>query len=127
MFVLKTGPEEFRTGWFLESVMTEVLIIAVMRTWKPFYKSRLSRPLLIAMILVLVLTFALPYTPLSALLGFRPLTLSSMMLLGMITILYVAASEVTKRIFLRKLANYPNHPITRRKSELKFRHGPCPI
>ena len=50
-FVLKAGPEEFRTGWFIESVMTEILIIAVLRTWKPFYKSKISRPLLIAMIL----------------------------------------------------------------------------
>ena len=103
VFVLKTGPEEFRTGWFVESVMTEVLIIAVMRTWKPFYKSKISRPLLIAMILVLIITFALPYSPLSELLGLRPLTASSMMLLGMITLLYVAASEVAKRIFLRKI------------------------
>lgn len=115
VFVLKTGPEEFRTGWFVESVMTEILIIAVLRTWKPFYKSKISRPLLIAMVLVLVITFALPYSPLSELLGLRPLTASSMMLLGIITLLYVAASEVTKRIFLRRIAkDYSNqHCIVR--------------
>jgi Mg2+-importing ATPase len=125
--VLKTGPEEFRTGWFVESVMTEILIIAVLRTWKPFYKSKISRPLLIAMVLVLIVTFALPYSPLSELLGLRPLTASSMMLLGMITLLYVAASEVAKRIFLRKLArDYPNQRLIRPESEWKFRHGPCP-
>ena len=126
-FVLKAGPEEFRTGWFIESVMTEILIIAVLRTWKPFYKSKISRPLLIAMVLVLIITFALPYSPLSELLGLRPLTASSMMLLGIITLLYVAASEVAKRIFLRKIAkDYPNQRVTRPKSEWKFRHGPCP-
>lgn len=127
VFVLKTGPEEFRTGWFVESVMTEILIIAVLRTWKPFYTSRISRNLLIAMVLVLVITFSLPYSPLNQLLGLRPLTASSMMLLGMITLLYVAASEVAKRIFLRKIAkDYPNQSLTRPKSEWKFRHGPCP-
>jgi P-type Mg2+ transporter len=127
VFVLKTGPEEFRTGWFVESVMTEVLIIAILRTWKPFYKSKVSRPLLIAMILVLLITFALPYSPLSELLGFRPLTVSSMMLLGLITLLYVAASEVAKRIFLRKIAkDHPKHLLARPKSKWKFRHGPCP-
>src|SRR6185503_18868434 len=52
VFLMKSGPEEFRTGWFVESVMTEVLIIVVMRTWQPFYKSRISGPLLIAMIVV---------------------------------------------------------------------------
>lgn len=60
VFILRATPEEFRTGWFVESVMTEVLIIIVMRTWKPFYKSMPSRPLLIAMILVLLVTLALP-------------------------------------------------------------------
>ena len=99
MFVLKSGPEEFRTGWFVESVMTEVLIIVVMRTWKPFYKSRLSRGLLITMIIVLMITFALPYSPLSELLGFRPLPISWLLILGFITLLYVAASESAKRSF----------------------------
>jgi Mg2+-importing ATPase len=99
VFVLKSGPEEFRTGWFIESVMTEVLIIVVMRTWKPFYQSRISRPLLVAMIFVLLITFALPYSPLNELLGLTPLPLSSFALLILITLLYVGASEVVKRIF----------------------------
>ena len=53
VFILKATPEVFRTGWFIESVMTEVLIILVMRTWRPFYTSVPSRPLLVAMIVVL--------------------------------------------------------------------------
>jgi Mg2+-importing ATPase len=103
MFVLKAGAEEFRTGWFVESVMTEVLIIVVMRTWQPFYKSRLSQPLLISMVLVLIITVALPYSPISELLGFKPIAPSSLLLLGIITLLYVAVSEVAKRIFYRKM------------------------
>ena len=86
-----------------------------------------SRPLLIAMVVVLIITFALPYSPLSELLSLKPLAASTMMLLGIITLLYVAASEVAKRIFLRKVAkDYPKHPLTEAKSKLKFRHGPCP-
>ena len=103
MFVLKAGPEEFRTGWFVESVMTEVLIILVMRTWQPFYKSRVSRPLLISMVLVLILTVVLPYSPVSELLGFKPLALSSLLLLTLITVLYIGVSEVAKRIFYSKM------------------------
>lgn len=99
VFLLKSGPEEFRTGWFIESVMTEVLIIVVMRTWKPFYQSRISRALLVAMILVLLITVALPYSPLKELLGLRPLPLPSFALLVLITLLYAGASEVAKRIF----------------------------
>ena len=99
VYVLKATPEEFRTGWFVESVMTEVLIILVMRTWNPFYKSLPSRPLLIAMCLVLVVTLALPYSPLSRILGFTPLPISSLLLLGLITVVYALASEVTKKFF----------------------------
>ena len=105
VFLMKSGPEEFRTGWFVESVMTEVLIIVVMRTWQPFYKSRISGPLLIAMIVVLVVTVALPYSPLSDLLGFRPLGIYSLLVLVVITILYVAASEIAKHIFYSSKAN----------------------
>jgi hypothetical protein len=79
------------------------------------------------MIVVLLGTLALPYSPLSELLGFRPLTASSIILLGVITLLYVAASEIAKRIFLRKIAkDYPDHRLTQAKSKWKFRHGPCP-
>jgi Mg2+-importing ATPase len=99
IFILKATPEQFRTGWFVESVMTEVLIIVVMRTWKPFYKSLPSRSLLAAMVLVLLVTLALPYSPLKGALGFTPLPISSLMLLGLITVLYAGASEITKRFF----------------------------
>ena len=99
VFILRATPEEFRTGWFVESVMTEVLIIIVMRTWKPFYKSMPSRPLLVAMILVLLVTLALPYSPLKGILGLTPLPISSLMLLGFITVLYAGASELTKKFF----------------------------
>ena len=99
VFVLKATAEEFRTGWFVESVMTEVLIILVMRTWNPFYKSLPSQPLLMAMILVLVVTLMLPYSPLSGILGLTPLPLSSLILLGMITLVYAGVSEVTKKFF----------------------------
>ena len=103
IFVVKTGPDEFRTGWFIESVLTEILIIIVLRTWKPFHKSNVSRALLIAMIVVVVITIVLPYSPLSALLSFTPLPLSTLLLLGLISLLYVAASEAAKRIFMRKV------------------------
>ena len=56
------------------------------------------------MILVLIITVALPYSPLSTLLGFRPLAVSSILLLGVITLLYVVASEIAKRILMNKIA-----------------------
>jgi hypothetical protein len=50
-----------------------------------------------------------------------------MVVLGVITLLYVAASEVAKRVFWRKMAkDYPKRFLARPKSKFKFRHGPCP-
>ena len=85
--------------------MTEVLIIIVMRTWKPFYPSKASRPLMFAMILVLMITLALPYSPLKGILGLTPLPLSSLLLLGFITVLFAVFSEFTKRRFYAKTVN----------------------
>jgi Mg2+-importing ATPase len=102
VFVLKATEAVFRTGWFVESVMTEVLIILVMRTWNPFYKSLPSRPLLLAMCLVLVVTLALPYSPLSGILGLTPIPISSLALLGLITALYIGVSEFTKKLFYER-------------------------
>ena len=99
VFIIRATPETFRTGWFVESVMTEVFIILVMRTWKPLYKSLPSRPLMAGMIAVVLVTLALPYSPLSGTLGLTPLPLSTLLLLATITLLYVAASELTKRVF----------------------------
>jgi Mg2+-importing ATPase len=99
LFVLRATQDEFRTGWFLESVMTEIVIIAVMRTWKPFYRSVPGRSLMIAMIVVLIGTLALPYSPLRGLIGLTPLPLSSVLLLSLITLAYAGASEVAKRFF----------------------------
>ena len=108
IFVLKATSEEFRTGWFVESVMTEVLIILVMRTWNPFYTSLPSRPLLIAMILVLVVTLMLPYSPMSGILGLTPLPITSLLLLFSITVVYAIASEVAKQFFhTRAFGNEP--------------------
>jgi len=99
VFILKATPEVFRTGWFVESVMTEVLIILFMRTWRPFYTSMPSRPLLAAMIIVLLITLALPFSPRSGLLGLTPLPISSLLLLGIITVFYAGASKLTKKFF----------------------------
>ena len=104
LFVLKATQVEFRTGWFIESVMTEILIILVMRTWQPFYKSLPARPLLIAIVIVFVVTLILPYSPLREMIGLTPLPLSTVLLLAVITLLYAAASEVTKRFFYTRWA-----------------------
>jgi Mg2+-importing ATPase len=102
LLVVRATTDQFRTGWFLESVLTELLILLVIRTRRPFFKSRPGRYLLMATLIVAGATIALPYLPLNRSLGFTPLSLPVLGVLTGITVLYITASEVAKRFFYRR-------------------------
>jgi Mg2+-importing ATPase len=103
LLVLQVTPDQFRTGWFLESVLTELLILLVIRTRRPFFRSRPGRSLLLAALAVAAVTIVLPYSPLSKLLGFRPLPLPMLLVLVGITVLYITASELVKKAFFQRV------------------------
>jgi Mg2+-importing ATPase len=94
--------EMFRTGWFVESLLTELAIALVVRTRRPFYRSRPGKVLLISTLAVAVLALAIPYLPYSTLLGFMPLPLRAIAFLLGITALYVLAVEFAKPGFYRR-------------------------
>lgn len=103
LWILQAGPEQFRTGWYMESVVSACLIVLVIRTRRPFYRSAPGRNLLLATLAIVGVTLVLPYTPVAALLGFVPLPLPFLALLACIVVLYVAGAEVAKRIFYRNV------------------------
>lgn len=92
---------EFRTGWFVESLFTELVIALVVRTRRPVWRSRPGTLLLWTTVAVAVLAFALPYLPMSGLLGFVPLPPALLLAIVAITCAYVAASEILKSWFYR--------------------------
>ena len=95
--VFRATPELFRTGWFVESLLTELVIALVVRTRRPFFRSRPGKVLLIATIGLVVVTFAIPYLPFASALGFVPLPGTLVAAISGITVLYVVATELTKR------------------------------
>ena len=99
LLILRAGEKQFQTGWFVESLMTELMILLVVRTRRPLFKSRPGKYLWISTLLVAIATVLVPYLPFSRLLGFVPLPPAAMALLLGITVLYVAANEYVKRIF----------------------------
>jgi Mg2+-importing ATPase len=105
LFILKATPDQFRTGWFLESVITELLIVPVIRTQRGLFRSRPGRALLISTLAILGIALILPYTPLSGPLGFTPMPASFVLLLLAITGLYLMASEATKKYFYKMIQN----------------------
>ena len=103
LLVLRVSQDQFRTAWFVESVMTELLIMLVIRTQKPFFRSKPGKYLLIGTLLVAAVTLLLPYSPLSKPLGFTPLPLPLLLTLLGISGIYVLASEAAKRAFYRRV------------------------
>ncbi len=101
LFILHATVDQFRTGWFLESVVSASLIVLVIRSRKPFFRSRPSKYLLATTIMVVVATLLLPYTALGEILGFTRLPLLFPLLIGGVIVIYVLAAELTKRIFYR--------------------------
>jgi Mg2+-importing ATPase len=102
LLVVHATIDQFRTGWFLESVLTELLILLVIRTQKPFFRSKPGKYLLLSALVIAGATLVLPYSPLSGVLGFTPLPISLLLVLSAITVLYIAASELAKRWFYRR-------------------------
>ena len=101
--VLHATQDQFRTGWFLESVISASLIVLVIRSRKPFFKSRPSKYLLMATLLTVIVTLVLPFTPLGGIFGFSRLPISFLLLIGIIIMGYIITAEMAKTIFYKKV------------------------
>jgi Mg2+-importing ATPase len=99
LLLLHASPEQFRTGWFVESVISASAIVLVIRTRRPFLSSMPGRYLLLATLAVAALTLLLPYAPIASPLGLTPMSSSFLLLLAAILIAYVLAAELVKRRF----------------------------
>lgn len=102
ILVARATEQQFQTGWFIESLLTELVIALVVRTRMVFYKSRPGKLLLLLTLGVGVLAFMVPYLPFSRFLGFTPLPLWLMAALISLTLLYVAAVELVKKRFFSR-------------------------
>jgi len=102
LYWAKAGQTEFRTAWFIESVVSAALIVLVVRTSCPFYRNKPGKYLLFSTLAIVVITLTLPSTPLSPLLGFARLPLRLYGIIGIIVIAYMTTAETAKRLFYRK-------------------------
>jgi Mg2+-importing ATPase len=128
--VLHAGPIEFRTGWFVESLATQTLIIFAIRTRRvPFLRSRPGGVLTLATFLVIAVGIVLTVSPLAPSLGFTPLPWPFFAALVGLNVAYLVLVEVTKTVFYAepiRLAGQPHrtrgheHRIHRRAA--RFSH-----
>jgi Mg2+-importing ATPase len=103
LLILHATQVQFRTGWFLESVISASLIVLVIRSRRPFFKSRPGKYLSIATLTIVAVTFIVPFTPLAEIFGFSPLPFLYLLLIGFIVLLYIIAAEMTKKIFYMRV------------------------
>jgi P-type Mg2+ transporter len=114
----------FRSGWFVESLATQSLVIFAIRTRRvPFFRSTPSRPLTITTLVVVAIGAALPFSPLGHVLGFRPLPAAFFAFLVGMVIVYLVLIELGKRRFYRALPEgqplarpHPQRPVYHRAS-----------
>jgi Mg2+-importing ATPase len=96
---LHTGVDAFRTAWFIEFTITEIAVLLVLRTNRPFFRSRPVPILLATSATLAAITIAVPYTPIAHPLGLVGPRLPVLAALAGLTVLYVTAAELVKRHF----------------------------
>ena len=79
------------------------IIVLVIRSRRPFFKSRPGKYLSVATIAVVIATLVFPFTPIGTLFGFTSLPLSFLMMMGLIVILYILVAELAKKIFYQRV------------------------
>ena len=103
LLILHATQIQFRTGWFVESVISASMIVLVIRSRKPFFRSQPGKYLLIATLSIFAVTLILPFTPLAAIFGFGPLPIHFLLLIGVIVLCYIFTAEIVKKIFYKRV------------------------
>jgi Mg2+-importing ATPase len=102
-YILHATPDQFRTGWFMESVISASLIVLVIRTKKPFFKSKPGKYLSAATLLIVASAFIFPFMPIGKVFGFSQLPISFLLVMGLIVAFYIISAEVVKAVFYRRI------------------------
>ncbi len=101
LFLLQANIDQFRTGWFMESVVSASFVVLIIRTRRPFFSSRPGGALLMTTLLSGSLALLLPYSGLAGLFGFAMVPLQFLLVISVVVGTYIGAAELTKKIFYR--------------------------
>ncbi len=135
LWVFHSGPEQFRSGWFVESLATQTLVIFAIRTRRvPFFRSHPSLPLTVSALAVVAVGNAIPATPFARALGFQPLPGADFAALAGMVVGYLLLVELGKTVFYRASRAptssrrwFTHHHHLRRRAAYFSSAGPDPI
>lgn len=106
--VLHLDEQHFQTGWFIESIATQILVVFVIRTRRvPFWRSVPSRYVVASVLGILTFAWVIPYTPLGSLLSFAILNPISLIFVAGIVAAYLLLAETAKYFFYRTFPTAP--------------------
>jgi P-type Mg2+ transporter len=116
LFVFHASTDQFRTAWFVESVASASLILLVVRSRQPIFRSKPRGRLVFATLAVVAVTVAIPYLPVAGALGLTPLPAVYLGATAAIVAAYIGCGEVVKRFFYRRFdvsspATAPTAPV----------------
>jgi len=100
-YYFRLSGSSFQTGWFLESAITELLILYIIRTKKSFIKSKPGKWLLITGIMAFCITIYLPFSPFAGLLGFSVAHVKQIIAIALILLAYTITADLLKIVFFR--------------------------
>jgi Mg2+-importing ATPase len=121
LWVFDAGESLFQSGWFVESLATQSLIVFAIRTRRvPFFRSRPSTPLAIATLTCVTIGALLPFSPLADALGFTALPAGYFAFLVGAVVLYLVIVELAKRWFYRSAPK--GRPLARPHRERPVHH-----
>ena len=97
---------QFRTGWFMESLATQILVVFIIRTNHiPFVQSKPGKYLAASVFICLGIGWLLPYTGFATMIGFEKLPAHVLMVIIILVLLYLACAELVKRFIYHRLQN----------------------
>ena len=106
--VFHLNDSQFQTGWFIESIATQILVIFIIRTKRvPFFRSTPGKFVSLSTFLVVILAWVIPYTKLGKILSFSPLPLPIILMIFGIVLGYLLVAEISKYFFYRLFTKAP--------------------
>ena len=101
LFIFHAKEKEFQTAWFIESVISATLIVLVVRTRLPFFKSLPGKYLTIATAVIVLFVLALPFTPFSEWFDFVKLPFMLYVWMFLLIATYIISAEIVKHKFYK--------------------------
>ena len=99
LFIFKANEETFHTGWMLESIISAMVVMIIVRTARPVFASRPNSKLLIAIVGVAVALLAIIYSPINIYLGLSSLPIKLLLALLGVSLIYALTAEILKKSF----------------------------